>query len=184
MFCVKREFGLFRVRSRLPATRSRRTRSPFCRFPARPPLSRFACRSQRRRENDITLPKEMELFVLSHTLEKSAGMARSRCPRRRHPPAVRGLLDLAAGFQYPVPLLNFPAPPIQLDDLSGIAGGVDRQCRRQMPRHRVAAIGGRRRVKFKKVPPPFAVGRGDNSRPAQPRGKRRTVLDKWQGLPL
>ena len=41
---------------------------PSCRFPTRPPLSRFAGRSQRRRENDMTLPKEIESLVLSHTL--------------------------------------------------------------------------------------------------------------------
>ncbi|MCY4316020.1 MAG: hypothetical protein OXC66_07880 [Roseovarius sp.] len=40
-----------------------------CRFPAHMPLSRFVGRSQRRREDNITLPKEMESLVFSHTLE-------------------------------------------------------------------------------------------------------------------
>ncbi|MCY4208440.1 MAG: hypothetical protein OXD29_10885 [Roseovarius sp.] len=36
-----------------------------CRFPAHLPLSRFAGRSQRRRENNITLSEEMEYHVLN-----------------------------------------------------------------------------------------------------------------------
>ncbi|MCY4303357.1 MAG: hypothetical protein OXC62_01005, partial [Aestuariivita sp.] len=37
-------------------------------FPARPPLSRFPGRSQRRREDNVTLPEEMESLVSSQTL--------------------------------------------------------------------------------------------------------------------
>ena len=67
---------------------------PSCRFPARPPLSRFACRSQRRRESDMTLPKEMESLVLSHTLVPYLKLIVHGSPRlqppRCHPDRPQG----------------------------------------------------------------------------------------------
>ena len=58
-----------------PATRSRCSRCPsespvsvLVDFLPICLVSHFAGRSQRRRENNVTLPEEMELLVLSHTL--------------------------------------------------------------------------------------------------------------------
>ena len=55
-----------------PALPVRKPDFHFCRFPAHMPLSRFAGRSLRRREDNVTLSKEMESLVLSHTLENVA----------------------------------------------------------------------------------------------------------------
>ncbi|MCY4315215.1 MAG: hypothetical protein OXC66_03745, partial [Roseovarius sp.] len=41
---------------------------PSCRFPARLPLSRFVGRSKRRREDNVTLPEEMEYHVSNRAL--------------------------------------------------------------------------------------------------------------------
>ena len=67
---------------------------PSCRFPARPPVSRFAGRSRWRREDNVTLPEKMEHHVLNRALVPYLKLIVHGSPRlqppRCHPDRPQG----------------------------------------------------------------------------------------------